>query len=423
LAKTGDLVDWSGAAMLNSAMNQMKTPASARWIALLWSCALIAALDGLALPTLAGNPYGRWTNGPPHDENFFPICVWLQQPFRAAQYRAAGINTYVALWDGLTEEELAALGAAGMKLVCIQNEVGLKHLNDPTIIAWMHGDEPDNGQDLPGGKGYGPPILPEKTIAEYNRMRAADPSRPVLLNLGQGVAWDDYIGRIDRRNHPEDYPEYVKGSDIDSFDIYPVVHDDPAVAGKLWYVPQGVSRLVQWAGPDRVVWNCIECTHINNPNRKATPEQVRSEVWMSLIHGSRGLIYFVHQFQPSQNEAAIFLDPEMVAAVTVLNHQITQLAPVLNQDTVTNGAKVVSEKSDVPIDTMVKKKGDALYVFAVAMRDGQTTGTFTLPNLTGDSQVEVLNENRSLPMQNGVFHDFFKPWEPHIYKVTATPAH
>ena len=43
----------------------------------------------------------------------------------------------------------------------------------------------------------------------------------MLLNLGQGVAFDNYIGRGVRRNHPEDYPEYVKGCDIASFDIYP----------------------------------------------------------------------------------------------------------------------------------------------------------------------------------------------------------
>ena len=92
----------------------------------------------------------------------------------------------------------------------------------------MHGDEPDNAQSLGEGKGYGPPILPEKIVESYERIRAADPTRPVLLNLGQGVAWDGYYGRGVRTNHPEDYPEYVKGCDIASFDIYPVAHDNAA---------------------------------------------------------------------------------------------------------------------------------------------------------------------------------------------------
>src|SRR6185295_14031226 len=117
--------------------------------------------------------------------------------------------------------QLAALKKADMKLICHQNEFALRNLDDPTIIGWMHGDEPDNAQSLGEGKGYGPPIKAEKIIEKYEAIKKADPSRPVLLNLGQGVAWDNYVGRGVRRNHPEDYLEYVKGSDIVSFDIYP----------------------------------------------------------------------------------------------------------------------------------------------------------------------------------------------------------
>jgi len=39
---------------------------------------------------------------------------------------------------------------------------------------------------------------------------------------------------------------------------------------------------------------------------------VRAEVWMALIHGSKGLIYFVHQFKPF-NEHALLDDPALLA--------------------------------------------------------------------------------------------------------------
>ena len=51
---------------------------------------------------------------------------------------------------------------------------------------------------------------------------------------------------------------------------------------------------------------------------EATPEQVRTEVWMALIHGAKGLVYFVHQFKPRFKEAALLDDPPMLAAVTAL---------------------------------------------------------------------------------------------------------
>ncbi|HEV7924201.1 MAG TPA: hypothetical protein VGR14_02530, partial [Verrucomicrobiae bacterium] len=348
----------------------------ARGSSLFFPLALVIAIGLSASPPDSGNPYTKWQNGPAHNENFFPVAVWLQPPSKALRYLDAGFNTYVGLWDGPTEEQLYSLKQAGMKVICEQNAVSLKHLNDPTIIGWMHGDEPDNAQELGDGKGYGPPITPATIIAEYQRIRAADPTRPVMVNLGQGVAWDDYIGRGVRRNHPEDYAEYVKGSDIASFDIYPVAHDDPAIAGKLWFVPQGVERLIKWAGPERIVWNCIECTRIGNPDHKATPQQVRSEVWMSLIHGSRGLIYFVHEWKPRFNESALLSDPEMLAAVTAINHQIHRLAPVLNRPAVADAVKVTSANHDVPIAVMAKRTDNALYLFAVAMRDGKTTATF-----------------------------------------------
>lgn len=207
--------------------------------------------------------YLAWVKGPSNKESFFPIAVWLQDPANAKRYQEAGINLYIGLWQGPTEKQLAALKDAGMKVICEQNAVGLKHLDDPTIVAWMHGDEPDNAQSLPGGKGYGPPIKPEKIAEDYERIRKADPSRPVMLNLGQGVAWDNWHGRGVRTNHPEDYSEYMKGGDIISFDIYPVAHDKPEVKNNLWFVAQGVERLVKWGEGRKIVWNCIECTRIS----------------------------------------------------------------------------------------------------------------------------------------------------------------
>jgi hypothetical protein len=378
---------------------------------------LAFVIGNAAGPDASANPYAKWEHGPSKDADFFPIAVWLQNPRNAEKYRQAGINTYVGLWRGPTEEQLAELKAAGMKVICHQNEFALQHVNDPTIIGWMHGDEPDNAQSLGRGKGYGPPILPQKIIDDYHKIVTKDPTRPVLLNLGQGVAWDGYYGRGVRTNHPEDYAEYAKGCDIASFDIYPVVHNKPQIAGKLWYVANGVERLVKWTGGNKPVWNCIECTRINNPNTKATPHQVRCEVWMSIIHGSMGLIYFVHEWQPKFDEAALLSDPEMLAAVTTINNQIIGLAPVLNSPTVEGLVSVSSDDESVPIATMVKKHNGTTYVFAVAMRGDKTTATFTLQRSENAKAVEVIGEDRTIDVENGAFKDDFQAWDVHLYKT------
>lgn len=383
---------------------------------------IAAALNFLsAFPARAAStPYDQWKNGPGADPSFFPIGVWLQDPRNAEKYKAAGINLYIALWKGPTTNQLDALAKAGLRVICSQNKIGLENKDNPVIAGWMHGDEPDNAQAIPNGKGYGPPILPEKIIADYERIRAADPTRPVLLNLGQGVAYDNYIGRGVRRNHPEDYREYIKGCDIASFDIYPVVHDSPEVIGKLEYVPNGVRRLIEWGGGKKAAWNCIECTHIGGKhNRKATPEEVRSEVWMSLIAGSQGIIYFVHQFEPAFREAALLDDPEMLRAVTALNHQIHELAPVLNGPTLKEAVELKTADAQGSIATMVKRHDGQTYLFAANLRNAPTDCEFKLKQMPEGASVEIIGEDRKLALTTGSFKDQFKPYGVNLYRVAG----
>lgn len=358
----------------------------------------------------------------PDRQSFFPIGVWLQSPTNAGGYRAAGINTYVGLWQGPTRAQLSELQAADMRVICFQNETALQHPGATNIIAWMQPDEPDNARSWGARVGLGSPTPPEKIRADYQRMKARDATRPVFLNLGQGVAWDNWYGRGSRNGHPEDYASYLEGCDIASFDIYPVNHPAPEVTGNLWYVPHGVTRLQRLTDDTKPVWNYIECTGIHRPEGKPTPLQVRAQVWMSLIHGARGIIYFVHQFEPKFVEAALLADPEMLAAVTQMNQQIISLAPVLNSPTSTNAVSVRSTNPAAPIASMVKQVGGFTYLFAVAMRPLETDATFTLANISEATTIEVLGENRNLPVAQGKFSDRFGPWAVHLYRVKNLSA-
>lgn len=350
--------------------------------------------------------------------NYFPIAVWLQDPKNADRYRAIGVNLYVGLWRGPTAEQLDRLDKAGLRVICGLNEKSRAFLDRPTIAGWMHGDEPDNAQSLGPGKGYGPPIKPMTIVNDYAALRQTDPSRPVLLNLGQGVAWDGYHGRGVRTNHPEDYPEYLKGCDIASFDIYPAVHDKQEIAGNLWYVPKGVERLRRWTDNKKPVWSCIETTRISNVHRKPTPAQVRTEVWMALIHGAKGLIYFAHEFKPRFIEAGLLADAEMAREVTAINRQIHELAPTLNGPEANDRIQIRSSNPDVPIATLAKRGPNGLCVFAVAMRDGPTSLQMQITGLSS-GKIEVLGENRSLASRDGKWTDEFAGYQVHLYRVAG----
>jgi hypothetical protein len=90
---------------------------------------------------------------------------------------------------------------------------------------------------------------------------------------------------------------------------------------------------------------------------------------------------------------------------------------VLNSPTIPDGVKVESSNKDVPLATMVKKQGGATYVFAVAMKAGETDATFTLDGLVADAQVRVLGERRSIEPADGKIRDHFGDWDVHIYRI------
>ena len=125
----------------------------------------------------------------------------------------------------------------------------------------------------------------------------------------------------------------------------------------------------------------------------------------------------MHEWQPKFDEAALLHDPEMLRAVTAINLQITVLAPVLNSQTVSDAVTVSSSDPQVPVAAMLKRHEGASYLFAVAMRSGDTTATFTLKGLAGEKKVEVLGEDRSLTARGGAFRDTFRDWAAHCYRI------
>ena len=386
--------------------------------------------EGDVMAPWEGGPsyYTKWSNGPSSASDFFPIAVWLQNPERESSviYKSMGINTYIGLHKGPTEAQLTAVANLPVATYCDQNAIGLTSSNNGVIKAWTHIDEPDNAVS-----GTQIPVLTDTIVARYNKMKSKDNKRPVFLNLGQGVACDAWYGRGNRTRHPEDYEEYSKGADILSFDVYPMNVSPPLdtdtswkktfkneVTHKPWYVAIGVDRLRQWVNYAKPVWSSIECTNINGSTDYAlTPSIVKAEVWMALIHGARGILYFCHQITPFV-EAGLLANTEMCNGVAAINEQITSLAEVLNTQSVANGFTTVSGNSEVSVDAMLKRFGGNTYLFAVAMRPGTTNATFTLTNLTGNTSVEVVGENRNLQSVNGAFQDTFTNYAVHIYKFS-----
>ena len=116
-----------------------------------------------------------------------------------------------------------------------------------------------------------------------------------MINFGQGVANEFWKGRGSCGEDQKYYATAARGADILSFDIYPAASADPRVKDKLEYIARGVSRLTNLAVADQKIWAVIETTALDTLH-PVTPSQVRSEVWMAIIHGARGIVYSCMNF-------------------------------------------------------------------------------------------------------------------------------
>ena len=375
------------------------------------------ATGDVYIPWEGGPAYwAKWPHSLPSDPNFFPVAVFWQSAVNADNFAAIGINTYIGAFD---DAALTELDQKSMYVVTDQGGVTWRNwLANAKLAGWAQGDEPDNAQPKAGG-GYGPCIDPVQIQSIYTTYRTNDPSRPVFLNLGRGVAATNWVGRGSCSGRTEMYPEYAKGTDVLSFDIYPVNSTDEA-KNNLYYVADGVERLRQSVSSQKATYAYIETTDISSAGTIPSPAQIKAEVWMSLVHGGRIVAYFSHIFAADGaylHDDGLLRTASSKTAVQAIDAQVASLAPVLNTQSLANGAAVASSAAATPIDIMVKRHQGALYIFAVAARSGATQGTFTLRGV-GAAAAEVIGESRSITVANGTFSDdFAADYAVHLYRV------
>jgi hypothetical protein len=389
--------------------------------------AFLAAGQGVGAQTRSrAAPEGppAYANGFPQDPSFFPIGVWLQSPSRAPAYKAMGINTFVGLWEGPTEEQLSALAGSGMYAVAAQNEVGLTSPHRNVIRAWMHEDEPDNAQK--SALGVYVACVPARQIVERTQgMRRKDKTRPIFVNFGRGVADTRWHGRGTCTGDTKYYTAAAKGIDIVSFDIYPVAGSDPPIKGRLETVAQGVANLQSWATDAKSVWAIVETTRIGQETERATTRQIRAEIWLALIQGAKGIGYFVHEFAGGFREDGIFRYPDTVEGVTRINEEIRSLAPVLNSPSL---REPVAVSGSGRIATTSKRYQGALYVFAASSDGNPSESRLTIPSAAqgqaqgqAPGQATVIGENRTVSVKDGVIEDLFAGYDVHLYRIDARP--
>lgn len=390
-----------------------------------------AASDASPVGVTARPVDGSYPAGLPNDPAFFPIGVWLPtvvDPAEVALDRSFGLNLYVGLVHDAAAD-LDAIEAAGMHLLVQADEWSADpRAGHPAVDGWVVYDE----ADLTYGPGWDPwsgvpgwntcvPVQDDGGQCGYSVMQHFAGRVP-----GDALRYANYGRGVLEFESDAEAEVFVNGGfqDVVSADDYAFTHPDVAAAdrGGASY-GRTIERMRDLDGLDgrrQPVWAFVETGH---PFSEAdaptiTAPQVRSAVWHSLIAGARGIVYFDHSFGGSCPTSGVLrseCDPEMAPAVTELNDQIADLAPVLNAPFADGFVR-----ADGPVAVMAKRGPDgAWYVFAAADAEGGDGGGEVTFRVAAGATVEVLGEGRRLTVSGGQFVDDFSDADAvHVYRVT-----
>ncbi|HEV8291080.1 MAG TPA: hypothetical protein VGP94_04130, partial [Tepidisphaeraceae bacterium] len=337
---------------------------------------------------------------------FFPLMSWAQRSTRFELLKSLGFNAFCG---GRASDYLpAAQKVGGYAMVGFDD----KFVGHPALLAWTHGDEPDLGFDK-GGK---PRKTAEDVMASYKRIHQRDPTRPVFLNLTAGFM--EMGGKKLSDERRQYYQTVAGGADILSFDYYPIYGWNRP--DRFMWVAEGITQLRKYGGDQRAVMECIETCKGSQwvdyaRQIDVKPEHTRAEVWMAIIRGASGIMYFTHAWRPSFNEFAP--TEEMRAELKRLNEQITRLTPAILADPF--AGKVGIEFEDgVKGEILAKEYDRKIYLFAneLDMKRG-AKAVISVQGLKKGAKIEVVDESREMVAEDGKFTDEFPALGVHIYRV------
>lgn len=367
------------------------------------------------------------------DPNFFPISVFFGKPSHASQYAALGVNTYHgAEHDGST---VSSMTNAGMFLIVqdewTQAEIG----NNVNVVGWHVNDECDMGT---GGCNYD--ANNDGRVDEYDgeiiqrgkvkRFRDLNDGRFVQANYGNGI-----LGTFWSSNT---FDELMQMVDVATVDKY--TYTSPHV----WYIteqssywPKGAKvsssasygwiadRMKSYLNPADLHpnWPFVETARpflTENGALTITPDQLEGAVWSAIIHEARGISYFQHNNNESyqtHNGCGTYSlvecsDPARANKITAVHAKIRSLAPVINSQS-------YQYDFNNQTDTMLKTYNGSAYIFAgIGLLESPGSKTFNLPAGINGTTVEVVGENRTIPVTNRSFTDnFAAEYTHHVYKI------
>jgi len=333
----------------------------------------------------------------PNENNWDDATMKKFEADVAAAEAVGGIGAWVFL------RELSNLEPSHPEREAMLRKIINKYKDRPGVFFWKNEDEPAWGKKSPEGLARG-----------YKVIKELDPDRPVITIHAP-------------RNTIEELRRYNDSCDISGADIYPV----SVPMGKNSHLPNKnisvvgdyTKRMIEVVNGKKPVFMVLGVTWSGvDPKRgnvlvRPTFEQMRYMTYQAFICGAKGIHWFGFPGALSDKDKPYgwnwtywydIMKPLLseFKKGTELNRVL--IAPKNDLTLKIQGAK--------DVEYLARKVDGKIYVLAARRESPESQVKLCGLGVTGTA--DVMFENRSVPVIDGVITDTFKPNAVHVYRVT-----
>jgi hypothetical protein len=160
----------------------------------------------------------------------------------------------------------------------------------------------------------------------------------------------------------------------------------------------------------RPCWYFIVSDNMTLHYRNPTYAEQIAQSWGAICAGCTGLSWYIG-FPSTEGSFRAMVD---------VNREVQSLADVILSEEIC--ADSVCDRPKNEIRHLTRRRGGAWYVLSCNISPGAIErASFSMSDgAPEDGVVEVLFENRSLPLKGGVFSDSFAGYSRHLYRISSS---
>ena len=219
---------------------------------------------------------------------------------------------------------------------------------------------------------------------------------------------------------------FANGTDAFLPEIYPILEidsesSDKCVSKVIRDVKHSFERIELEGRPNVSVWATLQYFQGWGNKRYPTQRELRAMTYAAIIHGSQGIVYYTYAPGDHVNNHGAASFPENWQTISSVTRELQSLIPVLcerkpqSQPTTTVLSGPQQDALGAPsISVLLKKHDGKSYLLSVNSSVHNVTASFHLPS---HQKGNVLFENRTVVVKEGILTDIFAPYDVHIYEL------